>query len=73
MIAHFGTEDQRARWTDDLSSMKKFASYCLTEASSGSDAAALKTRAVRQGDHYILNGAKALSPGRAMRVRMSMW
>ncbi|GAK33348.1 isobutyryl-CoA dehydrogenase, mitochondrial [alpha proteobacterium Q-1] len=63
MIAHFGTEDQRARWTDDLSSMKKFASYCLTEASSGSDAAALKTRAVRQGDHYILNGAKAFISG----------
>ena len=43
--------------------MEHFASYCLTEPDSGSDAASLKTRAMRDGDHYVLNGAKAFISG----------
>ena len=43
--------------------MEKIASYCLTEPGSGSDAAALKTRAVKDGDHYVLNGSKAFISG----------
>ena len=43
--------------------MEKIASYCLTEPGAGSDAASLKTRAVRDGDHYVLNGAKAFISG----------
>ncbi len=63
MIAHFGNDSQRERWTDSLSSMEKFASYCLTEPSSGSDAASLKTKALKDGDHYVLNGSKAFISG----------
>ena len=43
--------------------MEHLASYCLTEPGAGSDAAALKTRAVRDGDHYVLNGAKQFISG----------
>ena len=43
--------------------MEKIASYCLTEPGAGSDAASLKTRAVKDGDHYVLNGAKAFISG----------
>ena len=43
--------------------MKKISSYCLTEPGSGSDAAALRTKAVRDGDHYVLNGSKAFISG----------
>jgi len=53
-----GTEAQKARWLPDIASGRKTASFCLTEAGSGSDAAALKTRAVRDGDEYVLNGTK---------------
>jgi alkylation response protein AidB-like acyl-CoA dehydrogenase len=63
MIDRFGNDAQRRSWLPDLTSMRKFASYCLTEPGSGSDAAALKTRAVRDGDHYILNGTKAFISG----------
>ena len=63
MIDRFGNDEQRRRWLPDLAAMRKFASYCLTEPGSGSDAAALKTRAVRQGDQYILNGTKAFISG----------
>lgn len=63
MIDTFGNEDQRQRWLPRLMTMESFASYCLTEPSSGSDAASLKTRAVREGDHYILNGEKAFISG----------
>src|SRR5689334_10621653 len=58
MIDRFGSEDQRQRFLPKLTSMQWLASYCLTEPGSGSDAAALKTRAVRDGDHYVLNGTK---------------
>jgi alkylation response protein AidB-like acyl-CoA dehydrogenase len=63
MIDSFGSDAQRQRWLPRLMTMESFASYCLTEPSSGSDAASLKTRAVREGDHYILNGEKAFVSG----------
>jgi alkylation response protein AidB-like acyl-CoA dehydrogenase len=63
MIDTFGADEQRARWVPDLMTMKRFASYCLTEPDSGSDAAALKTRAERQGEEYVLNGSKAFISG----------
>jgi alkylation response protein AidB-like acyl-CoA dehydrogenase len=58
MIDRYGTDAQKATFLPDLLSMKHFGAYCLTEPGSGSDAAALKTRAVRDGDHYVLNGQK---------------
>lgn len=63
MIDTFGTDDQRRRWLPDLLSCAHFGAYCLTEPGSGSDAAALKTRAKRDGDHYVLNGSKAFISG----------
>jgi len=63
MIDSFGSEAQRAAFLPGLLSMRHFASYCLTEPGSGSDAAALKTRAVRDGDDYLLNGSKAFISG----------
>jgi alkylation response protein AidB-like acyl-CoA dehydrogenase len=63
MIDAFGGEPQRKRFLPKLCSMEHFASYCLTEPDSGSDAASLKTRAVRDGDHYVLNGSKAFISG----------
>ena len=63
MIDSFGSDEQRARWIPDLVGMAHLASYCLTEPGAGSDAAALKTRAVRDGDHYVLNGVKQFISG----------
>jgi alkylation response protein AidB-like acyl-CoA dehydrogenase len=63
MIDRFGSEEQRQQWLPDLTSMAKIASYCLTEPGSGSDAAALSTKAVRDGDDYVLNGGKAFISG----------
>ena len=63
MIDRFGTREQRARFLPKLTTMAHFASYCLTEPGSGSDAAALATRAVRDGDNYVLNGTKAFISG----------
>lgn len=63
MIDSFGSEEQRRRFLPGLASFDTVASYCLTEPGSGSDAAALKTRAVRDGDHYVLNGSKAFISG----------
>ena len=63
MIDRFGSDAQRKRLLPTLTSMEKIASYCLTEPSSGSDAAALKTRAIKEGEHYVLNGAKAFISG----------
>ena len=63
MIDRFGSEDLRRRFLPRLATMELIASYCLTEPGSGSDAAALKTRAVRDGDHYVLNGSKAFISG----------
>jgi alkylation response protein AidB-like acyl-CoA dehydrogenase len=63
MIDTYGNQDQRAKWLPGLMSMDLIASYCLTEPGSGSDAAALRTKAVRQGDEYVLNGSKAFISG----------
>jgi isobutyryl-CoA dehydrogenase len=63
MIDRFGSKEQRARFLPPLMTMAQCASYCLTEPDSGSDAAALATRAVRDGDHYVLNGTKAFISG----------
>ena len=63
MIDSFGSEELKARYLPDLVTMDKIASYCLTEPGSGSDAAALKTKAVRDGDHYVLNGSKQFISG----------
>ena len=58
MIDRFGGQAVKDRYLPSLVTMDRIASYCLTEPGSGSDAAALKTRAVRDGDHYIVNGTK---------------
>jgi alkylation response protein AidB-like acyl-CoA dehydrogenase len=63
MIDSFGDNEQRRRWLLDLVTMKLFASYCLTEPNAGSDAGSLRTRAVRDGDSYVLNGSKAFISG----------
>jgi alkylation response protein AidB-like acyl-CoA dehydrogenase len=63
MIDAYGSTELRLRFLPDLCGMAKFGSYCLTEPDSGSDAASLKTRALRQHDHYVLDGAKAFISG----------
>jgi len=63
IVDQFGDDAQRARFLPDLVSMKSVAAYCLTEPGSGSDAAALKTKARRDGDHYIVDGVKQFIPG----------
>ncbi|WP_409018387.1 isobutyryl-CoA dehydrogenase [Brevundimonas vesicularis] len=63
MVDRFGSDELQARFVPELVTMEKMASYCLTEPGSGSDAAALRTTAVRDGDHYVLNGAKAFISG----------
>lgn len=63
MIDRYGNSEQRAAWLPDLVAMEMLASYCLTEPGAGSDAAALRTKAVRQGDEFILNGQKQFISG----------
>ena len=63
MIDKFGSDDLRGRYVPSLVSMEKIASYCLTEPGSGSDAAAMRTTARLDGDHYVLNGSKAFISG----------
>ncbi|WP_397575059.1 acyl-CoA dehydrogenase family protein [Sphingorhabdus sp.] len=63
MIDCFGSAELKARYLPDLVSMEKIASYCLTEPGSGSDAAALKTSARRDGEYYVLNGTKQFISG----------
>ncbi len=63
MIEHFGTANLRKRFLPQLISMEHMASYCLTEPDSGSDSAALRTRAERDGDQYVLNGSKSFISG----------
>jgi alkylation response protein AidB-like acyl-CoA dehydrogenase len=63
MIDAYGDDAQRKRFLPKLCTMEHFASYCLTEPGAGSDAASLKTRAVRDGDHYVINGSKAFISG----------
>ncbi|HWK40872.1 MAG TPA: acyl-CoA dehydrogenase family protein [Croceibacterium sp.] len=63
MIDRFGSADLKARYLPRLVDMEWMASYCLTEAGSGSDAAALKTTAVRDGDAWVVNGTKQFISG----------
>jgi alkylation response protein AidB-like acyl-CoA dehydrogenase len=63
MIDHFGSVEQRQRLLPKLCSMETLASYCLTESGAGSDAAALRTTAKRDGDAYVLNGSKQFISG----------
>ncbi len=63
MIDAYGSDEQRSRWLPKLTTMEWIASYCLTEPGAGSDAAALKTRARREGDFYVLDGAKQFISG----------
>jgi alkylation response protein AidB-like acyl-CoA dehydrogenase len=57
-ILYFGTEEQKQRYLPKLASGKYLGAFCLTEASSGSDAASLKSRAVRKDGHFCINGSK---------------
>jgi alkylation response protein AidB-like acyl-CoA dehydrogenase len=63
MIDRFGSDAVRAKFLPKLTTMEHFASYCLTEPGAGSDAASLRTRAVREGDEYVINGGKAFISG----------
>jgi len=63
MIDKYGTDEQRREFVPRLASMEFVASYCLTEPGAGSDAAALATRAVRDGDEYVLTGVKQFISG----------
>ena len=58
-LAAFGTDEQRERWLPDLLGGELLGAYCLSEAGSGSDAAALQTKAVLDGDTWVVDGAKA--------------
>ena len=57
-ILLFGNEDQKAKFLPDLAAGKKLAAFCITEAEAGSDAGSIKTSAVKEDDHYVLNGTK---------------
>jgi alkylation response protein AidB-like acyl-CoA dehydrogenase len=63
MIDRFGSDEVKQQYLPAMITMERIASYCLTEPSSGSDAAALKTRAIRDGDHYVVSGSKAFISG----------
>ncbi|NMH64527.1 acyl-CoA dehydrogenase family protein [Shewanella salipaludis] len=63
MITSFGSEVLRREWSEALTTGQKLASYCLTEPGAGSDAAALQTKAVRDGDDYLISGSKVFISG----------
>ncbi|WP_435891213.1 acyl-CoA dehydrogenase family protein [Microbacterium profundi] len=63
MIDTYGDEAQRSGWLPELTGMTQFGSYCLTEPGAGSDAAAITTSAVRDGDEYVLTGVKQFISG----------
>ena len=63
MIAAYGSEALRARYLPKVVTMETIVSYCLTEPGSGSDAAALRTRAARTNEGWVLNGTKAFISG----------
>src|SRR5258705_7101591 len=63
MVDTFGTDERRKSWVPRLASMEAIASYCLTEPGAGSDAGALSTKAVRDGDVYVLDGVKQFISG----------
>ncbi|MFT4262382.1 MAG: acyl-CoA dehydrogenase family protein [Nocardioides sp.] len=58
-LFHAGTEEQRKQWLPDMLGGELLGAYCLSEAHAGSDPAAMRTKAVREGDDYVLTGAKA--------------
>jgi alkylation response protein AidB-like acyl-CoA dehydrogenase len=58
-VAAFGSQEQKERWLPDMLGGELLGAYCLSEADSGSDAAALKTKATKDGDDWVVNGAKA--------------
>jgi len=57
-LARFGTEEQKRKYLTPLARGEKIGAYALTEPEAGSDAAAIRTRAVRDGDEYVINGTK---------------
>ncbi|MDX3899830.1 MAG: acyl-CoA dehydrogenase family protein [Sphingobium sp.] len=63
MIDRFGKQPVKDKYLPSMIPMDRMGSYCLTEAGAGSDAAALKTRAVREGDHYVVTGSKQFISG----------
>lgn len=63
MLSRWGSEALCDEWVPALAAGQKLASYCLTEPQSGSDAASLRTKAVRDGDFYVLDGTKAFISG----------
>ena len=63
MIDTYGTAEQRTSWVPRLASMELIASYCLTEPGAGSDAAALRTKAIRDGEDYVIDGVKQFISG----------
>ena len=63
MVDTYGTREQRKSWVPKLASMEAVASYCLTEPGAGSDAGALRTKAARDGDFYVLDGVKQFISG----------
>jgi alkylation response protein AidB-like acyl-CoA dehydrogenase len=63
MVDTFGTDEQRKAWVPRLASMDAVASYCLSEPGAGSDASALRTRAVKDGGDYVLDGVKQFISG----------
>jgi len=68
-ILKFGTPEQKERFLRPMASGDMLACFCLTEPQAGSDAAAIKTRAVRDGDHYVLNGSKQfITSGKTAKV-----
>ncbi|GGI74660.1 acyl-CoA dehydrogenase family protein [Shewanella gelidii] len=63
MVTSFGSETLRSQWSDGLTTGEKLASYCLTEPGAGSDAASLQTKAIRDGDEYVISGSKMFISG----------
>src|SRR5437868_14406462 len=63
MIDRFGSAEVKQKYLPSMIGMERIGSYCLTEPSSGSDAAALKTKVVLDGDHYVVSGSKAFISG----------
>ncbi len=63
MVDRFGSAPVKEKYLPSMVTMERMGSYCLTEPGSGSDAAALKTRAVKDGDHYVVSGSKAFISG----------
>lgn len=63
MVTSFGSETLRSEWSDSLTTGQNLASYCLTEPGAGSDAASLQTKALRDGDDYLISGSKVFISG----------